>query len=180
MAMFYGMRASGIWSDTKGENLLDGGAHFYDTYETSDGKWISLGSIEPQFYALLLEKTGVKDPEFEAQMDRSKWPSLKDKISKILKTKTRDQWNALMEASDVCYAPVLSIPEATKHPHNVARKTIVEIDGVPQPGPAPRFSRTESKIQGIAPSLGQHTEQALKDWGFSASDLDALKKAEAI
>ncbi len=180
MAMFFGMRASGVWTDTHGDNLLDGGAHFYDTYETSDGNWISIGSIEPQFYALLLEKTGIKDAEFEAQMDRSKWPSLKDKIAKVIKTKTREQWNALMEGTDVCYAPVLSIPEAGKHPHNVARKTIIEIEGVPQPAPAPRFSRTESKIQGIAPSIGQHTEQALKDWGFSASDLDALKKVEAI
>ncbi len=180
MSMFYGFKAMGMWSDDKGENLLDGGAHFYDTYETSDGKWVSIGSIEPQFYALLLEKTGITDPEFQSQMDRSKWPALKAKIAAVIKTKTRDQWDKLMEGTDVCYAPVLSLSEAPHHPHNKARKTFVEVEGVTHPAPAPRFSRTVPEIQGVAPQAGQHSEAILKDWGFSPSAIDALKSSGAI
>jgi alpha-methylacyl-CoA racemase len=180
MAMFYGFKAMGIWTDTKGENLLDGGAHFYDTYETADGKWVSIGSIEPQFYALLLQKTGITDPDFQSQMDRSKWPALKAKIAAVLKTKTRAEWDALMEGTDVCYAPVLSLSEAPNHPHNKARQTFVEIDGVVQPAPAPRFSRTVPKVQGPAPEAGQHNEQVLADWGFASADIAALKSSGAI
>jgi alpha-methylacyl-CoA racemase len=180
MSMFYGMKASGFWEDRKGANLLDGAAHFYDTYETADGKWVAIGSIEPQFYALLLEKTGIADPEFQAQMDKSKWPSLKAKIANVIRTKTRDQWDALMLNTDVCYAPVLSLDEAPRHPHNVSRQTFVEIDGVVQPNVAPRFSRTVPKIQGSAPQAGAHTESALKDWGFAADDIHALSQAGAI
>jgi alpha-methylacyl-CoA racemase len=180
MSMFYGFKAMGIWSDDKGENLLDGGAHFYDTYETSDGKWVSIGSIEPQFYALLLEKTGITDPEFQSQMDRSKWPALKAKIAAVIKTKSRDQWDKLMEGTDVCYAPVLSLSEAPQHPHNKARQAFVEVDGVTHPAPAPRFSRTVPEIQGVAPQSGQHNEAILKDWGFSADAIAALKSSGAI
>ena len=180
MSMFYGFKAMGMWTDNKGENMLDGGAHFYDTYETSDGKWVSIGSIEPQFYALLLEKTGITDPEFQAQMDRSKWPALKAKIAAVIKTKTRDQWDKLMEGTDVCYAPVLSLSEAPHHPHNKARKTFVEVEGVTHPAPAPRFSRTVPEIQGAAPQAGQHNEAVLRDWGFSSSAIEALKSSGAI
>jgi alpha-methylacyl-CoA racemase len=180
MSMFYGFKASGMWSDNKGENLLDGGAHFYDAYETSDGKWVSIGSIEPQFYTLLLEKTGISDPEFEHQMDRAKWPALKEKIARVIKTKTRVQWDALMENTDVCYAPVLSLAEAPHHPHNVARETFVQIEGVTQPAPAPRFSRTKPEVQGPPPGSGQHNEAILKDFGFAPGEIDALKTAGAI
>jgi len=176
MAMFYGMHAAGMWQDSHGVNLLDSGAHFYDTYETKDGKWIALGSIEPQFYRELLEKTGITDHAFEAQMDRSAWPSLKEKIAAVVKTKTRDEWDAIMLGSDVCYAPVLSLAEAPKHPHNAARKTFVEIDGVVQPAPAPRFSRTEPQVQSIAPD----PKAALSAWGFSAAEIDALASAGAV
>lgn len=180
MAMFYGFKAMGMWSNEKGSNLLDGGAHFYDTYETADGKWVAIGSIEPQFYALLLEKTGIKDDAFNAQMDRLAWPSLKTKVAAVIKTKTREQWDTLMLGSDVCYAPVLSLDEAPKHPHNAARATFVEIDGVVQPAPAPRFSRTKPEVQGPPPGVGEHTEQALSDWGFSTADIAGLKTAGAI
>lgn len=180
MSMFYGMKASGFWTDRKGDNLLDGAAHFYDTYETADGKWVAIGSIEPQFYALLLEKTGIADPEFQAQMDKSKWPSLKAKVANVIRTKTRDEWDVLMLNTDVCYAPVLSLDEAPRHPHNVSRQTFVEIDGVVQPNVAPRFSRTVPKVQGPAPHAGAHTESALKDWGFSGADIHALSQAGAI
>ncbi|MDE1174167.1 MAG: CaiB/BaiF CoA-transferase family protein [Parvibaculaceae bacterium] len=180
MAMFYGFTASGMWEEPHGTNMLDGGAHFYDTYETKDGKWISLGSIEPQFYAILRDKAGLTDADFDAQMDRSKWPALKEKIAAVMKTKTRDEWDAIMQGTDICYAPVLSIKEAIGHPHNKARETIVEIDGVAQPNIAPRFFGTPSKIQGPAPTVGADNETALSDWGFSGAEIDALKKAEAI
>jgi alpha-methylacyl-CoA racemase len=180
MSMFYGFKAMGMWQDEKGVNLLDGGAHFYDTYETADGKWVSIGSIEPQFYALLLEKASLTDPEFQSQMDRSKWPSLKQKIAAVIKTKTRDAWDKLMEGTDVCYAPVLSLSEAPNHPHNRARGSFVEIEGVVQPGPAPKFSRTKVEVQGPAPTSGQHNDQILSEFGFSGADIAALKSSGAI
>ena len=180
MTMFYGFTASGMWEEPHGTNMLDGGAHFYDTYECSDGKWISLGSIEPQFYALLREKAGLTEQKWDAQMERSEWPALKKDIEAVIKTKTRDEWCEIMEGTDVCFGPVLSISEAKDHPHNKARETIVEIDGVAQPNVAPRFSGTPSKIQGPVAEVGAHTESALKDWGFSDSDVAALKSAEAI
>ncbi|WP_300378955.1 CaiB/BaiF CoA-transferase family protein [Henriciella sp.] len=166
-SMFYGMRAMGVWDDERESNLLDGGAHFYDCYETSDGKYVSLGSIEPQFYALLVEKAGLTDPDFEKQMDRKKWPELKEKISAVMKTKTRDEWCELMEGTDVCFAPVLSMEEAPHHPHNAARKTFVDYEGVMQPAPAPRFSKTPGEIQRPPASPGTHTDEILKDWGVS-------------
>ena len=180
MAMFYGFKASGAWTETRRSNLLDGGAHFYDTYQCSDGKWVSIGSIEPQFYALLLEKTGISDPAFKAQMDRGAWPDLKAKVAAVIATKTRDEWSALMEATDVCFAPVLDLDEAPRHAHNVARQTFVEVAGVTQPAPAPRFSKTPGAIQGPPPAIGAHDQEALRDWGFSESDLAALKANGAI
>jgi alpha-methylacyl-CoA racemase len=174
MAMFYGFKASGMWQGGRRNNMLDGGAHFYDTYQCSDGKWISLGSIEPQFYALLLEKTGIDDPEFQKQMDRASWPSLHDKLAAVIATKTRDEWCAIMDATDVCFAPVLDLDEAPKHPHNAARQTFVEVAGVVQPAPAPRFSATPGAIQGPPPAVGAHDREALADWGFSPAEMDAL------
>ena len=180
MSMFYGLTSAGMWKEPHGTNLLDGGAHFYDTYETKDGKWISLGSIEPQFYALLREKAGLVDEIWEHQMDRAKWPEMKTRLEAIFKTKTRDEWCEIMENTDICFAPVLSISEAKDHQHNKDRQTIIEIDGVAQPNVAPRFSRTESKINGPAPQVGEQTHDVLKAFGFSTSDIDDLKKAEAI
>ena len=178
MSMFYGMAAMGMWKDERGVNLLDSGAHFYDTYETRDGKFVALGSIEPQFYRELLEKTGITDDAFAAQMDRNAWPALKEKLAAVIKTKTRDDWDAIMLGSDVCYAPVLSITEAPKHPHNVARKTFVEVDGVVQPAPAPRFSRTVAEVQG--PPAAADNDAALAKWGFSKDEIAALAAAGAI
>lgn len=180
MSMFYGFRASGAWSDKRSDNMLDGGAPFYDTYETADKKYISLGSIEPQFYALLREKAGLTDPAFDKQMDKAGWPDLKKKVAAVIKTKTRDQWDELMLGTDVCYAPVLTLDEAPHHPHNKARQTFIERDGFMQPAPAPRFSRTVSEVKGSAPEIGAHNESALQDWGFSAGDVAALKDAGAI
>ncbi len=170
-AMFFGMRAAGVWSDDREANLLDGGAHFYDTYECADGKWVALGSIEPQFYALLIEKAGLMDvdPDFGPahQMDRDKWPALKDRLIAVMKTKARDEWCTIMEGTDICFAPVLSMAEAPDHPHNRARQTFVEVEGVVQPAPAPRFSKTPGAIAGIAPGPGEHGEAILADWGVS-------------
>ena len=180
MAMFYGFKASGAWTESRRSNLLDGGAHFYDTYQCSDGKWVSIGSIEPQFYALLLEKTGISDPAFKAQMDRGAWPDLKAKLAAVIATKTQSEWCALMEATDVCFAPVLDLDEAPKHAHNVARQTFVEIAGVTQPAPAPRFSKTPGAIQGPPPAIGAHDQEALRDWGFSEADVSALKANGAL
>lgn len=180
MTMFYGFTASGMWKDEKGVNLLDGGTHFYDTYETKDGKYISIGSIEPQFYAILREKAGLTDDIWNHQMDGSKWPEMKTKITAVFKTKTRDEWCAIMENTDICFAPVLSITEAKDHQHNKDRQTIVEIDGVAQPNIAPRFSRTVSKINGPIPNVGEQNDDVLKGFGFSAAAIEGLKEAEAI
>ena len=165
-SMFFGMRASGIWTDDRQANLLDGGAHFYDTYECSDGKWISIGSIEPQFYAILLEKAGLTDPDFQAQMDKEKWPMLKAKIAEVIRQKSRDEWCEIMEGTDICFAPVLSMGEAPDHPHNKERQTFVSVEGVTQPAPAPRFSKTPGAIQGIAPRQGEHSDAIRKEWGI--------------
>jgi len=180
MAMFYGFKGAGAWKDERRSNLLDGGAHFYDTYQCADGKWISIGSIEPQFYALLLEKTGITDPEFKNQMDRGAWPSLKAKLAEVLATKTQAEWCAIMDATDICFAPVLTLDEAPRHAHNVARETFVTLEGVVQPAPAPRFSATPGVIQGPPPKIGAHNEQALADWGFSQEDIAGLATAGAI
>jgi alpha-methylacyl-CoA racemase len=178
MTMFYGMSAAGFWRDQRGVNMLDSGAHFYDTYETSDGKYISLGSIEPQFYRELKEKAGLDDPAFEAQMDRDGWPALKEKLAAIIKRKARDEWDSILSGSDVCYAPVLSLAEAPKHPHNAARRTFIEMDGVTQPAPAPRFSRTEPEVQWSPRPVDN--PGSLSAWGFSDSEIAALETAGAI
>ncbi|WP_295635552.1 CaiB/BaiF CoA-transferase family protein [Novosphingobium sp.] len=142
-AMTYSFLGNGMWKDERGVNLLDSGAHFYDTYETADGKWISIGSIEPQFYKILLEKAELTtDPAFAAQMDPTGWPALKDKLTALFLTKSRDEWCALMDGTDICFAPVLSLTEAPRHPHNVERGTFVEDEGMVMPAPAPRFSAT--------------------------------------
>ena len=180
MAFFHGLRAAGLWTDERGANLLDGGAHFYGTYETADGRWVAVGALEPQFYSLLLERAGITDPEFDDQMDWSKWPELGRTLAAIFRTKTRDEWCDIMEGTDACFAPVLSFDEAMAHPHNVARQMFVEVEGMRQPAPAPRFSRTKPEVQGPPPEPGQHTEAALADWGFSADDIESLKSAGAI
>ena len=180
MAMFYGFKASGMWTDNRRDNMLDGGAHFYDTYQCSDGKWVSIGSIEPQFYALLLEKTSITDPAFQQQMNRAEWPALKAKLAAVIRTKTRDQWCEIMDATDVCFAPVLDLNETASHPHNAARKTFVELDGVVQPAPAPRFSATPGAIQAPPPAIGAHNDEAFADWGFAKADIEQLKSVGAL
>jgi len=147
MSMFFDLTAAGRWTEGRENNLLDGGAHFYGVYECACGSFISIGSIEPQFYALLRQLAGLSDQAFDAQMDREAWPALRQKLAEVFKTKTRDEWCAIMEGTDVCFAPVLTLAEAPLHPHMAARKTFVERHGVTQPAPAPRFSRTPSTIR---------------------------------
>jgi alpha-methylacyl-CoA racemase len=180
MGFIFGLQAMGGWNDERGTNILDTAAHFYDTYETSDGKYVSIGSIEPQFYAELLEKTGLGGEDLPQQMDKSGWDSLKERLTGIFKSKTRDEWCAIMEGSDVCFAPVLSLAEAPRHPHNVARKTFIDVEGIVQPAPAPRFDRTPGEISRPAAQPGQHTAAALGDWGFSSEEIHKLTDAGAI
>jgi alpha-methylacyl-CoA racemase len=176
MGMFWGLSASGIHDPSRrGASMLDTGAHFYDTYQCSDGEWVSLGSIEPQFYAELLDKLGLGDDEqFTRQMDRSLWPDLKDRLRQIFATRTRDEWCALMEHTDICFAPVLTMAEAAVHPHNVERGTFCEVSGLTQPAPAPRFSRTVPAAPGPAAYPGQHTRDVLIDWGIAGDRADAV------
>ncbi len=181
MAMFHGFTAMGMWTEERGTNLLDTGAHFYDVYETADAKYVSIGSIEPQFYAELLRLTGLEgDPEFAAQHNRANWPALKVRLAEVFRVKTRDEWTQIMEGTDVCFAPVLSLSEAPKHPHMAGRGTFTEVAGVVQPAPAPRFSRTPGEITRPASHPGQHTDEALVEWGFDAGDVAKLRETGAI
>ena len=182
MSMFWGMKQAGVYDeDRPGTNLLDTGAHFYDAYKTKDGKYVSFGSIEPQFYAEMLQKLGLEnDPEFARQMDKSAWPNLKKRMREIIGGKTRDEWNAIFEMSDVCYAPVLTMSEAAEHPHNIARNAFLDIDGVKQPAPAPRFSRTVPATPTTGAHPGQNTREVLAAWGIPAGEVDALIEKGAV
>jgi alpha-methylacyl-CoA racemase len=180
MQMMYGMRAMGVWDDARGTNLLDTGAHFYDVYETKDQKHVSIGSIEPQFYAELLEKTGLAGEDLPAQMDKSGWPVLHERLTGIFKSKTRDEWCAIMEGSDVCFSPVLSMGEAADHPHNVHRNSFLDRDGAVQAAPAPRFSRTVPEVKGSPPHIGQDTDAVLAGAGLSGEEIAKLRDSGAV
>jgi alpha-methylacyl-CoA racemase len=180
MTAIYGMHGAGIWTNERGTNVLDTGAHYYDVYETRDGKHISVGSIEAKFYEELLQRSGLKNEELPRQNDRPSWPQMKERLKALFLTKTRDEWCQVMEGTDICFAPVLNMDEAPRHPHNQLRGTFVVQDGVTQPAPAPRFSRTPSAIQHPPDAPGEHTEEALRDWGFSAADLKRLRDCGAI
>ncbi|RBW51271.1 CaiB/BaiF CoA transferase family protein [Marinobacter sp. F3R11] len=174
MSMFHTAHAMGTYSLERGTNKLDGGAHFYDTYETLDGKYISIGSIEPQFYAQLLDVAGLPQDLFADQLNNQRWPELKQVISEVFLTKTRDQWCDLMEGTDICFAPVLDIQEAQGHPHNLARQTYVKVGDMTQPAPAPRFSRTPPEVRHPARALGIDTESVFAELGFSKEQLEAI------
>ncbi|UZW55997.1 CoA transferase [Sphingobium sp. JS3065] len=177
MWMFQGMLAAGAWDDGAREaNLLDGGAYFYDCYECADGRYISLGAIEPQFHATMITLLGLDPGDFADQHDKTQWPALKQAIAAAVRTKTRDEWCRIMEGTDACFAPVLRMSEAPAHPANVARECFVEIDGVVQAVPAPRFSRTPSRVRRGAPVPGEHTAQVLAAMGIAPCDVAALAK----
>jgi alpha-methylacyl-CoA racemase len=164
MGMMYGHFARGTWADKREANIIDGGSHFYNVYRCKDGKWLALGAIEPQFYSALVELAGLDDPTFETQGDVKAWPELKKKLAAVIKTRTRAEWMELLEGTDACAAPVLSLAEAPEHPHNAARGAFVDVDGVTQPAPAPRFSKTPGEVQHSAAEAAELGEQALKDW----------------
>jgi alpha-methylacyl-CoA racemase len=182
MMMMWAFRHMGIWEEERGVNILDTGAHFYDTYETADGKWVAIGAIEPQFYAELLRLSGLDQrDDLPHQMDRARWGEAKTILAEVFRSKTQAEWNELMEASDACYAPVLTMSEALEHPHNVARGSFVEVAGLPQPAPAPRFSRTPGEVQRPPAHSGQHTDEILADWlGADAEQVAKLRADGAV
>jgi alpha-methylacyl-CoA racemase len=181
MNAVFGIMNTGHWSHERGTNLLDGGAHFYGTYATSDGKHISIGSIEPQFYALLLEKTGLdQDAPLPRQMSRENWPELRTRLESVFAQKTRDEWDAIMLGTDICYAPVLDFDDAIAHPHNRARETFVENSGVKQAAPAPRFSRTQPQLPETAVAPGSSTDAILLELGLDQGEIDTLRERGAV
>jgi len=180
MTLFYGLRAAGTWTDVRGENLIDTGAHFGEVYETKDGKYVTVLAIEAKFYAELCERIGIDAQALPKQNDRRHWPELKQKFAEVFRTRTRDEWCALLEGTDACFAPVLSMEEAPHHPHNAARNTFVDVGGVMQPAPAPRFSRTPGAIQGPPEAPGANTDAVLGEWGFAGDEITRLKQTGAI
>ena len=169
----HGARATGEWREERGANLIDSGAPFYDTYETKDGKWVAIGAIEPAFYRNLLVALDMTDEPWQAQMDRSRWPALRERFAATFRTRTRDEWCVYLDTANVCFAPVLSPWEAPDHPHHVARQTFQTVAGLSQPAPAPRFSRTPAAIAAPAPRPGQHTDELLRELGVTD---DAIRK----
>ncbi|WP_322029270.1 CaiB/BaiF CoA-transferase family protein [Paraburkholderia sp. J76] len=180
MTLCYGLLASGYWKDQRGSNRLDSGAPWYNVYETKDGRWISVASNEARFWRNTLALLGLSEADMPDQHDASRWPEVHERFAAIFRTRTRDEWCALAEGREVCLAPVLSMTEAPAHPHLRARSTFVERDGVVQPAPAPRFSRTPGAIQRPPAKPGEHTDEALRDWGFSVAELDALRESRVI
>jgi len=175
MALIYGMAGSNRWKPGRQSNVLDGAAHYYNTYKCADGRWISIAASEPKFYAVFLKKLGITDPIFADQGNRENWPALRQKIAEIFELKTQEEWCAILEGTDVCFAPILNLQDAPLHPHNVARQTFLNLEGVTQPAPAPRFSVTPGAIQGPPPKIGSHNTSALADWGVSTQGLSLFE-----
>lgn len=180
MTMTYAFRQVGMWRDERGVNILDTGAHFYEVYETADGGYLGVGAIEPQFYAELLRLLGLDGEDLPDQMDRAHWPAMKQRFAALFATRSRDEWMAVFEGSDACVAPVLSLAEAPRHPHNVHRGTFTEVAGVEQPAPSPRFSRTPGAIRRPPPHPGQYGDEALADWGLDDAEIAGLRGSGAI
>ncbi len=175
MTAFYGLLAAGLWKEQRGSNILDGGAHFVNTYRTKDDQYVVVAPIEGRFYSELLDRLEISDPELRKQQhNQDRWPEFADKLQDIFLTRTRDEWCEIFDGSDACFAPVLGLTEATQHPHAQARDAYASIDGVVQPAPAPRFSRTPAEIQSPPPEPGQHTEEVLLDWGYSGERIAEL------
>jgi alpha-methylacyl-CoA racemase len=179
MTLMHGAQHAGFWHEERGTNLLDGGAPFYDVYETADGGYVSIGAIEPQFYAQLLKLTGLDREELPPQFDREGWPVIRERLTQVFRSRTRDEWCEIMEGTDACFAPVLSMTEARDHPHNRARGAFVELEGIPQPRPAPRFSRTDARLRRPPAPAGAHTAEVLADWGFSEREIAELRALKA-
>lgn len=182
MSAIHGFMAMGMWQEGRQSNMLDGAAHYYDTYQCADGKWVAVGAIEPQFYALLLEKLGLPSGniDFAAQFDKSQWPVLKRQLADIFASRDRDHWCSLLEGTDACFAPVLDTDEAAAHPHNQARQSFMQRDGVLQSTPAPRFSRTTAEAGATPPGAGQHSSTLLRELGYSEQQIETLRAAGAV
>ena len=181
MTTFYGLLAAGLWKEQRGSNILDGGAHFVNSYRTRDNQYVVVAALEGRFYQELLDRLDITDPELRTQQyNQDRWPEFAERLQQKLLTKTRDEWCEIFEGSDACFAPVLTLTEATRHPHAQARNAYVSIDGISQPAPAPRFSRTRAEIQSPPPEPGQHTEEILLDWGFSGERITELANDKII
>lgn len=180
MSMIHDMHGMGIWRDDRGHNFLDTGSHFYDTYETQDGKFIALGPVEAEFYAEFLERVGLADAGLPHQLDEAAWPDMKRRFAELFLSRTRDEWCELLEGTDACFSPALSLTEAPTHPHNVARNTFIEVDGMTQPAPAPRFSRTPAGTPGPLPVTGEHADEVMADVGYDLADVDKLRELGVI
>lgn len=176
----HGMSALGLWNEERGTNILDSGAPWYDTYETSDGKFIAIGPVEQRFFRELLSRLEIDPATFPGQFDRARWPKMREQLSQVFKRKSRDEWCAIMNGSDACFAPVLTMSEAPSHPHNQARGTFIEIEGVVQPAPAPRFSRSKTPTPHAPNAIGANADANLGNWGFTPQDIAALRKAGAL
>lgn len=180
MASSYAANQVGFWSDERGTNVLDSGAHFYEVYETADGKYITIASVEPQFYAALMEKLGDKIEGMDNQWDMGNWPAFKEQLEVIFKQRTRDEWDNFFEGADICYAPVLSMAEVRHHPHHRARGTYLDDGEIWQPAPAPRFSRTPGEVQRPPAEIGAHSNEILAEFGFARGDIDTLLQSGAV
>ena len=180
MTSAYALRAAGVSDAPRGENILDSGAHFYDVYETSDGRYVSVAPVEPKFYAELLRRIGLEVADAPHSTDRADWPESKARLAALFRTRTRDEWRAILEGTDACFAPVLGMDEAHRHPHNTERGTFVERDGIVQPNAAPRFSRTPGGIRCSPPASGSGTRSVLADWGFGREEIDDLASRGVI
>ena len=181
MTTFYGMLAAGIWKEQRGSNILDGGAHFVNTYQTKDNQYVVVAAIEGRFYRELLDILEIADPDLRTQQfNRDRWPEFADRLQKIFLTRTRDEWSEIFAGTDSCFAPVLTLTEAVQHPHAQARNAYISIDGISQPAPAPRFSRTRSEIQSPPAEPGQHTEEILLDWGYTRERINDLLEENII
>jgi alpha-methylacyl-CoA racemase len=180
MTMMFGMRANGTWTLERGANLLDGGAPFYRTYETADGRYVAVGAIEPEFYARLLEILGLSDVPPQSRLDRAAWPALRDRMAAVFRTRTCDEWCALFDGQETCFSPVLTMHEAVSHPHMAERRTFVTVDGVAQPSPAPRFDRTPAEPPRRPPAPGEHSRAVLADWGVEAATADSWLRSGVV
>ncbi|MGY2114900.1 CaiB/BaiF CoA transferase family protein [Nocardia gipuzkoensis] len=180
MTLFYGLFAAGYWSDERGVNRLDSGAPWYNVYETADGGWISVGANESRFWRNLLRIMGIDESEMPGQHDKSQWPAMQERFAAVFRTRTRDEWCALAEGQEACLTPVLSLTEAPRNAHLRVRGTFIDVEGVAQPAPAPRFSRTPGAIQRPPAEPGEHTDEVLSDWGFTPAELTALRDQGAI
>jgi alpha-methylacyl-CoA racemase len=180
MAQIWGNLAAGTWRDAREANIIDGGSHFYNVYRCADGAWLAVAAIEPAFYQALRERAGLTDPAFDAQMDQARWPELKAKLAAVFAARPLAEWMAVFEGSDACVSPVLGLEAAPDHPYHRERGSFVTVDGIPQPAPAPRFSKTPGEVQGPVPAAGEHNEAALADWGLDQAAIAALKAAGAL